>query len=138
MAFGPLELMIMSFPADRLNAGVLTTLDRLTRAGQLRIVDILVMRTDPAGQACTVELCDLPGLPADLAWARLATGLITATDLDEAARLVDRDNDALAVLLEHRWLNELAGRVAASEGTIVALTHIPGAPGHARMLTTTS
>ncbi|WP_436533047.1 DUF6325 family protein [Actinoplanes sp. HUAS TT8] len=138
MALGPLELMIMSFPADRLNDGVLTTLDRLTRAGQMRVVDVLVVRTDAAGGACTVELCDLPGLPGDLAWARLATGLITATDLDEVARLVDRDTDALAVLLEHRWVNELAGRVAAADGIIVGLTHIPGAPGHGRVLTTTS
>lgn len=138
MAFGPLELMIMSFPANRLNDGVLTTLDRLTRAGQMRIVDVLVVSTDPAGEACTVELCDLPGLPGDLAWARLATGLITETDLDEVARLVDADTDALAVLLEHRWVNELAGRVASADGTIVALTHIPGAPGHGRVLTTTS
>jgi hypothetical protein len=59
-------------------------------------------------------------------------------DLDEAARLLDDDTDALAVLLEHRWVNELAGRVAASRGTIVALTHIPGAPGHGCVLTTTS
>ncbi len=138
MALGPLELMIMSFPAERLNDGVLTTLDRLTRAGEMRIVDVLVVRADSAGTTRTVELCDLPGLPGSLAWARLATGLITATDIDEAARLVDRDTNALAVLLEHRWVNELAGRVAASHGTIVALTHIPGAPGHGRVLTTTS
>ncbi|GIE91225.1 DUF6325 family protein [Actinoplanes regularis] len=138
MALGPLELMIMSFPAERLNDGVLTTLDRLTRAGEMRIVDVLVVRADSAGATRTVELCDLPGLPGSLAWARLATGLITATDIDEVARLVDRDTNALAVLLEHRWVNELAGRVAASHGTIVALTHIPGAPGRGRVLTTTS
>ncbi|AEV84872.1 hypothetical protein ACWT_3848 [Actinoplanes sp. SE50] len=137
MALGPLELMIMSFPADRLNDGVLTTLDRLTRAGEMRIVDVLVVRADAAGVACTVELCELPGLSGDLAWARLATGLITATDVEEVARLADHETDVLAVLLEHRWVNDLAGRVAASRGTIVALNHIPGAPGHGRVLTST-
>ena len=70
MALGPLELMILSFPAEQLNDGVLTTLDRLTRAGEMRIVDVLVMRTDSAGGTRTVELCELPGLPANLAWAR--------------------------------------------------------------------
>ncbi|KUL27991.1 DUF6325 family protein [Actinoplanes awajinensis] len=139
MAMGPLELMILSFPAERLNDGVLATLNRLSRAGDMRVVDVLVVRTDSAGGSCTVEICELPGLPRDTGWARLATGLITETDLDEVARLVDDHTDALAVLLEHRWVNDLAGRVAAVKGTIVALTHIPGAPGrHRPMLTTTS
>jgi len=130
--------MILSFPAKRLNDGVLMTLDRLSRVREMRIVDVLVVRTDSAGGACTVELCEIPELPGGTAWARLATGLITDTDIDEVAEVVDHETDAVAVLLEHRWVNELAGRVAASNGTIVALTHIPGAPGHGRVLTTTS
>jgi hypothetical protein len=138
MALGPLELIILSFPAERLNDGALAALEGLSRGGEMRVVDVLVIRTDSAGGACTVELCELPGLPGELGWTRLATGLITESDIDEVAWLVDDDTDALAVLLEHRWVDDLAGRVAASSGTIVALTHIPGAPGHGRVLTTTS
>jgi len=126
----------MAFPADRLNDGVRVTLDRLTTAGEMRIVDVLVVRADAAGGAFGVELCDLPGMSGDrAAMTRLASGLITEADIDEVADLVDRETDALAVLLEHRWVSELARRVADSRGTIVALTHIPGAPGHGRVLT---
>lgn len=50
--------------------------------------------------------------------------------------MVDGQTDALAVLLEHRWVQDLAGPVAASSGSIVALTHIPGAPWHSRVLAT--
>jgi uncharacterized protein DUF6325 len=135
MAFGPLELMIVSFPAERLSDGVLAALDQLTRAGEMRIIDVLVVRTNPAGGALLVELCELPGIPDYFAWSWPAAGLIAQTDLDEVARLVDAHTDALAVLLEHRWVNDLTDQVAASRGTIVALTHIPGAPG--RMLTAT-
>ena len=124
---GPLELVVLSFPAHRLNDGVRATLDQIIAAGEMRIVDVLVVRTDAAGGACSVELGELPGLRGDqAALARLATGLITQTDIDEVAELVDMENDALAVLLEHRWIQDLAGPLAASDGTIVALNHIPG------------
>ncbi|MEU4691479.1 DUF6325 family protein [Actinoplanes sp. NPDC023714] len=139
MAFGPLELMVLSFPADQLSDGVRATLNRLAAAGEMRVVDALVVRTDAAGGAYSVELSQLGGLRDDRRrLARLATGLITESDIDEVAAMVDDETDALAVLLEHRWVRDLAGPVAASRGNIVALTHIPGAPGHGRVLTGTT
>ncbi|MFC4068742.1 DUF6325 family protein [Actinoplanes subglobosus] len=136
MALGPLELMVLSFPADRLGEGVRATLALLATAGEMRVVDALVIRTDAAGGACTVELTELPCLRGDRQMARLASGLITESDIDEVAGMVDEQTDALAVLLEHRWVQDLAGPVAASSGSILALTHIPGAPWHSRVMAT--
>jgi hypothetical protein len=134
MAFGPLELRVLSFPAERLSDGVRVTLDHLSAAAEMRVVDVLAVRTDPAGCACTVELSALPELGGDRArLARLASGLITESDIAEVAAVVGDKRDALAVLLEHRWVRDLAGPVAAFDGSIVALTHIPGAPGHGRV-----
>ncbi|MEV4346393.1 DUF6325 family protein, partial [Actinoplanes sp. NPDC049596] len=117
MALGPLELMVLSFPAADLNDGVRATLDRLDHTGQMRVVDALVVRADPTGGAFAVELSDLPGIRGDPAvLAALATGLITETDIHDVALLTDDATDVLAVLLEHRWLGDLAGRVAAARG----------------------
>ena len=129
MALGPLELMVLSFPAPLLGDGIRATLDRLDATGEMRIVDVLVVRTDAAGGACAVELSEVTGLHGDLAaLSRLATGLITETDIDEVATLVDIDTDSLAVLLEHRWVHDLADRVADSRGTVVSLKHITSIP----------
>jgi hypothetical protein len=126
MALGPLELVVLSFPALRLNDGVLATLERLTGEPGVRVVDVLVVRTDAAGGACAVELNELPGLPGDPAfYAGLATGLIAETDIDDVGELVDHDTDALAVLVEHLWVSDLAIRVASTDGTVLALLHIP-------------
>ena len=139
MAFGPLELMVLSFPADHLSDGVRATLNRLAAAGEMRVVDALVVRADAAGGAYSVELGQLGGLRDDRRrLARLATGLITESDIDEVAAMVDDETDVLAVLLEHRWVRDLAGPVAASRGNILALTHIPGAPMSGRVLTGTT
>src|SRR3954454_8930452 len=126
MALGPLELIVLSFPAARLNDGVLATLDQLLVAPGVRVLDVLVVRTDAVGGACAVELNELPGLGADpRTLARLATGLITETDVDEVGELVDDENDALAVLIERTWVNDLASEVASTDGTVLALLHIP-------------
>lgn len=126
MALGPLELIVLSFPAARLNDGVLATLERLRGAPGMRVVDVLVVRTDAVGGACPVELNELPGLRADArTLSRLATGLITETDIDEVGELVDEETDALAVLVEHLWVSDLASDVAETDGTVLALVHIP-------------
>jgi hypothetical protein len=126
MVLGPLELLVLSFPAARLNDGVSATLDRLDSVVYMRVVDILVVRTDAAGGACAVELNELPGLQVDpVVMARLATGLITETDIDEIADLVDNSTDAVAVLVEHVWVNDLADQMAGTDGTVLALMHVP-------------
>ena len=126
MALGPLELIVLSFPAAKLNDGVLATLDQLLVVPGVRVLDVLVVRTDAVGGACAVELNELPGLGCDpQIQARLATGLITETDVDEVGELVDEENDALAVLVEHLWMNDLASEVASTDGTVLALLHIP-------------
>lgn len=139
MAMGPLELMVLTFPAERFDEGVLATLDPLSACGEMRIVDTVALCDDPLGGTRAVELIDRPALRGDpVALAGLATGLIRESDLHEAAALVDARTVALVVLLEHRWVHDLAGPVAASCGTIVGLTHISGLPGRVRQLATVS
>src|SRR4051794_6329941 len=126
MVLGPLELIVLCFPATQLNDGVRATLDRLDSVGGMRVVDVLVVRTDSAGGACVVELNELPGLRVDpVAMARLATGLISETDVDDIADLVDHSTDAVAVLVENLWVQNLARQVVAVEGTVLAVIHVP-------------
>jgi uncharacterized protein DUF6325 len=125
MAMGPMELVVLSFPAERLYEGALAALHQLSTAGEMKIVDVLVVRVDSAGRPRAVELSEMPSL---CGLARLTSGLITDVDVAEMSPLVDDSTVALAVLLEHRWVLDLERPVSASNGSIVALTHIPGAP----------
>ncbi|MEV6844386.1 DUF6325 family protein [Actinoplanes sp. NPDC051411] len=121
MAVGPLELIVVTFPREHLVDGVRSTLDRLASIRSMNVVDVLVIRTDASASPCSVELSELPGLGA---LGGLATGLLPQTDIDEVSAELPAGTDALAVLLEHRWMRDLAGPVDARGGTIVALHHI--------------
>jgi hypothetical protein len=125
MAMGPLELVVLSFPAQRFSDGAWAALRHLPTEGEMRVVDVVVVRTDGAGQARAVELTEVPGLRG---LALPSGGLITQVDVAEVAELIEDGTEALAVLLEHRWVLDLASPLATADGSIVALTHIPGAP----------
>jgi uncharacterized membrane protein len=128
MTWGPLELVVMSFPADRLPAGVGAALDRLATSADVRLVDALVVRTDTDGTVFAVELTDLPGLDGlPPGWDVTADGLISEADMREIAATVTSGDDAVALLVEHRWSADLAERVAGQNGVLVASAPIPAA-----------
>ncbi|SHN45138.1 DUF6325 family protein [Cryptosporangium aurantiacum] len=132
MVLGPLELMVLTFPADRLDEGVRAALDPLAGGSGMRIADAVAVCEDPVSGTRSVELRDLPGLAGDL--TGLATGLIAEADLRQVSTLVDARTVALVVLLEHGWIHELSDSVAAAHGRIHGLTHISGLPGRVRQL----
>jgi hypothetical protein len=125
MAMGPLELVVLSFPAERFSDGARAALRQFPAWGEMRVVDAVVVRIDVAGRARAVELNEVPSLRG---LASLTGGLITQVDVAEVAELVDDGSEALAVLLEHHWVLDLESPLARSDGSIVALTHISGAP----------
>jgi hypothetical protein len=125
MGFGPLELIVLSFPAERFTDGARAALRHLPTEGEMRVVDAVVVRPAGAGRWHAVELSEVPGL---CGLAPLTSGLITQVDVADIADIVEDGTEALAVLLEHRWVLDLESPLAASDGSIVALTHISGAP----------
>ncbi|MEU7908552.1 DUF6325 family protein [Actinoplanes sp. NPDC049118] len=125
MALGPVELIVLTFPAADLRNGVRAALGQLTKLGHVRVVDVLVVRSDAAGRACSMEIDDVPGLAdGHTCFSGLTSGLITETDVDDVAALVDRGTDALAVLVQLQWVNDLADLVATTNGSVVALTPV--------------
>ncbi|WP_250030225.1 DUF6325 family protein [Paractinoplanes maris] len=124
--WGPLELLVLTYPAERLVDGAAATLEHLTGAPGVRVVDALVVRSGEAGAATAVELADLPGLRG-LAADYASSGLVSEDDLPEIASVVPPGADALAVLVEHTWIAGLSDRAAGLEGSVVAAVRIPSA-----------
>jgi hypothetical protein len=127
MALGPLELIVLSFPCgqDSTTASWRHS-TRLLGAPGVRVLDVLVVRTDAVGGACPVELNELPGIGGDpLALARLATGSSPRPTSTRSASSSMTKPTPLAVLVEHQWVNDLASDVASTDGTVLRLLHIP-------------
>jgi hypothetical protein len=129
MTRGPLQIMILTFPPDRLASGIGATLDRIVDSDDLDVVDAVIVRTDPDGHVHAMRLAELPGLrglPAS--WDTDGSGLIAEADLEGIAETAGGGNDAVAVLVEHRWTADIAGRAACLNGSLVTSAHVPARP----------
>jgi uncharacterized membrane protein len=142
MSLGPLEFVVLAFPGEGLATGVQTALERVTKAGDLRVVDALVVTKHGDGAASAAEVADvdeLRGVQATYGLSDLETvGLIATDDVDEVAALLEPGTTAVAMLVEHVWARQLAESVAAAGGELVASVHVPRAHADEAMRTRAS
>ena len=131
--FGPVQIMVVGFEDPNFRWEVLSELRRLKEADIVRVVDLVVVAKDTAGEIAAVEMSDLSdeeraefgalagaliglGMEGDeegleagaLAGAEAAEGGILG---DEAvwsiADVIPMGTTAAVALLEHRWANTL-------------------------------
>jgi hypothetical protein len=126
---GPLELLLLDFPGQGLAIGVQTALDHVTKAGDLRVVDALMVTKDREGAARAAELTDIDELRAVEQTYDLPTldtvGLITDDDVDEVSAIMEPDSTVMVMLVEHLWARELADAMVAAGGSLLASARIP-------------
>ncbi|WP_042374676.1 DUF6325 family protein [Streptacidiphilus neutrinimicus] len=106
---GPVEFLVLAFPGGRVAAAVLGPLDRLRKAGGVRVLDARELRRGADG-AATAE----PG----------EAGLITDEDVESARELLGPDESALLLLVEHVWAAELTAAFEAERGRVAASVRI--------------
>jgi hypothetical protein len=106
---GPVEFLVLAFPGDGIGATVLEPLERLRRDGRVRVLDVRKLRRGRTG-AVIAE----PG----------EAGLITEDDVAEAQELLDGDESALLLLVEHVWAAELTAGFEAARGRVAASVRV--------------
>jgi hypothetical protein len=129
MSLGPLEFVVLGFPGQGLASSVQAALERVTKAGDVRVVDALMVKKDPEGGTSAAELADVEELRAVEATYGLPTletvGLIATDDVDEVAATLTPDTTVLVMLVEHLWAKDLADTMVAAGGSLLASARIP-------------
>src|ERR1041384_8214177 len=59
MQFGPIQMLVVGFPGSRFRGGVWRGLGRLKQQGIVRIVDLMLVRTDASGAVSHLKASDL-------------------------------------------------------------------------------
>ncbi|GAA1171036.1 putative membrane protein [Kitasatospora gansuensis] len=116
---GPAELLVLTFPQETITVEAVKALARLRAAGNVRVIDSLVVTRHADGEATYGELADFEHLQGVLPDDLEELALIGPEDAQEAAELLEPGNVALLVLIEHLWaeaaaeaLREIGGRIA--------------------------
>jgi hypothetical protein len=106
---GPVEFLVLVFPGARIGTTVRAPLERLRRAGDVRVLDLREARRTDDG-----ALVLGPG----------EAGLITDEDAASVRELVGPDESALLLLVEHVWAAELTAAFDAARGRVAASVRI--------------
>jgi hypothetical protein len=140
MNIGPLQLVAIAFENPTFQGEILAELDAVRGRGVIRLIDLLFVYRDAAGDATVMTDTDLDevdlsdygsvlGPLAGLGNGNSAAATVSAADAvagltpDEIRDLVDgmEPNSALAlVLFEHQWAGGLAEAIQEAGGSLIA------------------
>lgn len=125
--YGPVELLLIQFPGNKFNGDVAPALADLVERGEVRIIDLLFVTKDAAGEVVALELGDVDDVIGDAFGVFLGdpTGLIGDEDVADLADSLDAESSAVILLFEHVWAKRFADAVDASGGVLVQSIRIP-------------
>ena len=144
--FGPVQILVVGFETDALSGKVLAELKRLREADLVRLVDLLVVAKDDAGDLAVVQATDLTQDEAmefgalvgaligigtgdeEVAADAAVAGAVEGADshiLDESqawyvADAIPAGTTAAVALLEHRWAIPFRDAILDQGGIVLA------------------
>lgn len=122
---GPAELLVLTFPQPTVTVEAATALGKLRTAGDIRVIDSLVVTRHADGESTYGELADFEHLAGIVPDGAEELPLIGPEDAQEAAELLEPGTVALLVLIEHVWAVAAAEELRAVGGRIASGVRIP-------------
>jgi hypothetical protein len=123
---GPVDFVLIEFPADRLTGEAGPALVDLVERGLIRLFDLTVISKAEDGSVVVLELTDpLVGDGGFSYFAGAQTGLIGDDDVRESAEAMTPGTVAALIVYENTWAVPFVGAVRNSGGELIASARIP-------------
>jgi hypothetical protein len=127
-ALGSVDWIVVEFPGSDFGGGrVAPALQELIDAGQVRILDLLLLRKDANGVLEPFELSDVGGdeLAALRAYERDLVTVLSEADVLELAETMAPGTTAAVLVWENLWAAKFGSAVRHAGGQLVAAGRIP-------------
>lgn len=124
---GPVDFVIIEFPeaAQNFSGQTIDELFKLSEAGIIRVIDILILVKDGDGSIEAMELSDLEDLgELEKLEAELAE-LLAEDDIVHLAAAMDPGSTAGVLVYENLWAAPFAAAARRSGGQLIADGRIP-------------
>jgi hypothetical protein len=129
VSLGPIELLVIKFPGNRFTGEMMPALTELVEGGTVRVVDLLFVVKNEAGEITLFEFSDLaPDVRGR--WDPLiseATPLLNEDDAHQLAATLENNSSAGIMLFENAWAARFAEAVRSAHGEVVLNERIPRA-----------
>jgi hypothetical protein len=126
-ALGPISYLIVEFPGNKMTGEGFVALMDLVERGVIRILDLMFMTRDTDGSMRALELQDIDhDGQFDLAvFAGASSGLLSDSDLFEAASVIEPGSAAGILIFENRWATPFIQGLRRGKAELVAAGYIP-------------
>ena len=124
-AHGPVDYLLMEFPADRLTGAVAPRLLDLVESGIIRLYDLMVISKSENGAVEAIELRDSPLAQDFQYFAGASSGLLDDEDMQQAAEAMTPGTVAALLVYENTWAAPFVAAARSSGGEVIASGRIP-------------
>ncbi|WP_051274338.1 DUF6325 family protein [Cellulomonas sp. URHD0024] len=123
---GPIDYLVVEFPGSKFNGEAFPLLLDLVDKGLIRILDLVFISKDDAGNVGALTLDQLDGGGFDLTiFSGIQSGLIGEDDITEAGVALDPGSAAGVLVYENVWAAPFAAALRRTGGQLVASGRIP-------------
>jgi hypothetical protein len=124
---GPIDYLVVEFPGNKMNGEAFPLLVDLVDRGIIRILDLAFITREADGSVAGLSIADIDGDgELDLTvFEGASSGLLDATDLDEAGSVLEPGSSAGVLVYENVWAAPFATALRRSGGQLVASGRIP-------------
>jgi hypothetical protein len=124
---GPIGYLVVEFPGNKFTGEGLTELVDLVDRGLIRILDLMLATRDADGNLTAIDIADLDGDGRlDLAvFEGASSGLLDATDLADAAPVIEPGSSAGILVYENTWAIPFVNALRGADANLVAAGFIP-------------
>jgi hypothetical protein len=124
---GPLSYLIVEFPGNKMTGEGLPILVDLVERGVIRILDLTFVTKDEDGSLAMIALedLDLDGTLDLAVFAGASSGLVSESDLAEAAPAIQGGSSAAILIFENRWATGFVQALRRGGAELVAAGYIP-------------
>lgn len=127
MKHGPVDFIMVGFEGDDVCSSVADGIRSLVQAGTIRIIDLIFVEKDDAGELHVRELADLPDAVYET-WNAIVDdveGMLSSDDAEMLAADLLNNRSAVLALYENIWAREMAATIQNASGEVLVHTRIP-------------
>jgi len=127
MSLGPIEIIVVGFPENQFTGEIAPALANLVESGIVRIVDLVFITKDEAGDVAALELNELDD-HVSAQYVTLAAeldALIGEEDIEDFGEQLEPGSSIALLVVEHVWAKGFADAVANSGGVLLDSIRIP-------------
>ena len=124
---GPVDYVVIEFPigAQNFTGEMAEELARLSAAGTIRILDMLILQKNEDGSVDAVEIDEVPGVDEIRAFEAELAEILAAEDVENLAAAMLPGSVAGVLVWENKWAAPFASAARRSGGQLIATGRIP-------------